>query len=1021
MNNITNTGWAKFTLPNWQATNNHTNLVIRAFNNTPDVPGNAFTISWGRIDNICIRDVTPPCTADFNFTGDPCTGKFNFNGFATGTAPITYAWNFGDPGSGANNTSTLQNPMHQFSGPGTYTVTLVITDATGCTASYSAQVTVTAIPSVSATSNKSMYCLGETTTLTATPGSGTGYTFSWGPPINGNLNPISFTHTSPGTYTVVVTATQNGCTATNSVTYTVNPAPQANAGPDQNICQWQLGTLMASGGGTYLWNPGNSTQNPYTTPPVQNTTTYTVQVTGSNGCTATDQVTVSVKVCDCETNPIVQNGKFETTTAGPCSVGDEDIQNAVNWNGIWPTNNYSTGDLFGPGCIPGGATNSNGNFAGFWVKPHCQQVWREGIMNTLSIPINPNSGNYEVSMNVACIYGTAGTARLHVYGVPTGSTTSVLPVGTNVLTGSYANCPGGAPLLNTNLFIGPPGGIYLGQVLLSSSNCSNNFSPIVPFTFNSNILNSPVNRIYLTRDDGTGGTTFALVDDVCIKPILDTTSCQCGALKKATIQQKWTQAQNLICDGPFITVPCKNPGADYLIKGDFTCNPHGCGNSAVSWVLTRPAGLPNITGSSSAAAYPHFQISLLAAYFTVAGNYTLTLSRNCGTQACSCKLNFKIDPCPCLCDSTFNQEVALGYSVSSVYLPPSQCRKRFRPIALCPTDMVTWIVPGIGTFNTVGNAPQTVTFPSSGKYKICMLVKRTDQNGNLCTGEFCRDVEVKCGIGPADPVTSFCTDVKVKNGGFNQGVVSGYLTETGLLDDWEIAANPGEGRVFVEDTAVGGSLDEGYVVLHGGMDNFAGIMQAVNLVPDSFTIINFEVNNLFGENQPAGTTLEVRLQDYPYTHDNLKKQVLLSQMIGDSGGWHRVEHSVSIAIDSSLHYLVICLQSADSARASIVGLDNFEFCTSKVSDISGLGKKKKVVRIFPNPNFGSFTVELPQAAGAGTQFRVIDLAGRLVSEQSAQTGTARQTVEAGALPAGLYFLQVVSEGKILATEKFVKQ
>jgi photosystem II stability/assembly factor-like uncharacterized protein len=44
-----------------------------------------------------------------------------------GAGPITsWLWNFGDPQSGANNTSSLQNPAHAFSAPGIYTVCLVI-------------------------------------------------------------------------------------------------------------------------------------------------------------------------------------------------------------------------------------------------------------------------------------------------------------------------------------------------------------------------------------------------------------------------------------------------------------------------------------------------------------------------------------------------------------------------------------------------------------------------------------------------------------------------------------------------------------------------------------------------------------------------------------------------------------------------------------------------------------------------------------------------------------------------------
>ena len=77
--------------------------------------------------------------------------------------------------------------------------------------------------------------------------------------------------------------------------------------------------------------------------------------------------------------------------------------------------------------------------------------------------------------------------------------------------------------------------------------------------------------------------------------------------------------------------------------------------------------------------------------------------------------------------------------------------------------------------------------------------------------------------------------------------------------------------------------------------------------------------------------------------------------------------------------------------------------------------------IFPNPNPGLFTVELPQPATPGMSFRVTDLAGRLVLQKQIEAGNERQTVQAGDLPDGLYFLQVVQDGRLLAVERFVKQ
>jgi gliding motility-associated-like protein len=47
-------------------------------------------------------------------------------------AITAWAWNFGDPGSGPNNTSNLQNPTHSYTAVGNYNVELIVTSALGC-------------------------------------------------------------------------------------------------------------------------------------------------------------------------------------------------------------------------------------------------------------------------------------------------------------------------------------------------------------------------------------------------------------------------------------------------------------------------------------------------------------------------------------------------------------------------------------------------------------------------------------------------------------------------------------------------------------------------------------------------------------------------------------------------------------------------------------------------------------------------------------------------------------------------
>lgn len=1030
------------------------------------------------------------CTADFSADFVACD-KYNFFGFANGTPSFTFNWNFGDPNSGTNNTSNLQNPMHQFSGPGAYTVTLVVIDAVGCTATYSTTITVPVHPTTVTITGNLGICTGQSTTLTTSggqwttclwsnSGSGTsiqvsapgtycvtctdvngctatgcasvtqhpvptvsisgptaicdeaGATFTANAPTGstylwsiGNFTTqnITVNPPSPGVYSYTVTATSvNGCTATASVTLTVLPLPNANAGTNQLICIGQTAVLTASGGVSYQWSPNGSTANPYVTPSVLANTTYTVTVTNAQGCTATATVTVTVKLCDCETNPFVQNGEFNL--GNPCAQGDEDICNATNWCSIWPdyAGGVSTGDFFNtitctPTALPLGAlatptpgSGLNGNFAGFWCKPHNQRVWREGILNNLSAPILPNSGNYMFSMKMACLTGVTGTPRVSVYGVPAGAVSTVPTP--NPLTGFT---PTNVDLFNSG------GAIRLGTIPVPSG-CNNTYQD-VGFSFNTATLGQPINRVFLTRDDPVGndwgGTTYLAVDSVCLKPVPNLASCECGQLNWATIQQEWTPPQPISCNGAFVPVPCRIQGANYFIHGDFTCQPDFCGNNTVTWVLTRPSPLPPVSGSTSLSAYPHFDISLPAAYFTVSGNYSLTITRACGITPCHCKLNFKIEACPCLCDQAFADQVALGFSMGNSFFPPNQCAKKLKPISLCPNDMVAWTVPGVGTFTSTGNAPVTVNFPVSGTYFVCMIVQRTDANGNICTREFCRTIIVKCGIGPLDPITDVCLETKVKNSGFNEGNVPGVLNEVGAIAEWELAPNPGDGLVVVVDST--GSLNDGHIVLVGRKDNFAGIMQEVNFVPDNYLTLKFEAINYLGSESPEGTRLEIRLQEEAISYPGMAKQVLLLQEIQDSSGWRRLGATLPGNIDTSLHYLVICLQN-DDGTPSIVGVDNIEICSSEFTGTEeGVDGLQGRMRIFPNPNAGTFEVALQHPTPKNSTFRITDLTGRSLLVQPAEPGSSRQTLRAYALPNGLYFLQVVSEGRVIAVERFVKQ
>ncbi|MEN9998258.1 MAG: hypothetical protein RI922_1248, partial [Bacteroidota bacterium] len=189
----------------------------------------------------------------------------------TATGASTYSW-----------TGGITNGV-AFTPSATTTYTVTGTTAAGCTATDAVLVTVNPLPIVNAGVDQTV-CAGTAVTLN---GSGAA-TYSW---TGGITNGVAFTPAATTTYTVTGT-TAAGCTATDAVLVTVNPLPIVNAGADQTVCAGTGVTLTATGAATYSWSNGVTNGVGFT--PVVGTVTYTITGTTAAGCTATDQVTVTV-------------------------------------------------------------------------------------------------------------------------------------------------------------------------------------------------------------------------------------------------------------------------------------------------------------------------------------------------------------------------------------------------------------------------------------------------------------------------------------------------------------------------------------------------------------------------------------------------------------------------------------------------------------------------------------------------------------------------------------------------------
>ncbi len=162
---------------------------------------------------------------------------------------------------------------------GTYSVTA--TDTNGCTNTDMVSVNVAA-PVVASISGADNFCNGGSTMLDA----GVGYaSYLWS---DGSTNQTLSVNSS-GTYDVTVTEA-NGCTGTASESITVFPLPTVAISGSTSVCSGSS-TILDAGVGyaSYLWSNGSTTQTLTTSA----AGTYTVTITDVNGCTATDNVTVS--------------------------------------------------------------------------------------------------------------------------------------------------------------------------------------------------------------------------------------------------------------------------------------------------------------------------------------------------------------------------------------------------------------------------------------------------------------------------------------------------------------------------------------------------------------------------------------------------------------------------------------------------------------------------------------------------------------------------------------------------------
>jgi gliding motility-associated-like protein len=244
-------------------TNAGFNLVVLQVGINSVIPGEVCPMVVYSFDTI-------PLAANFVYEGACAMEPVTFTDISTyipQTNITGWFWDFGDPASGVDNTSTSQNPQHIYNSGGFYTITQSVTDQSGCISQKQKTIEIKNPPATNFVVPEQS-CEGASLLFQAN-GSYTNINWDFGDPASGdaNISNINGTHhvyTTPGVYTVTLNVENvYGCAAstTEEVYIEANGLNGIiNVNPALEVCAGDSVVLTAPPADTYSWSTGLQTQ-----------------------------------------------------------------------------------------------------------------------------------------------------------------------------------------------------------------------------------------------------------------------------------------------------------------------------------------------------------------------------------------------------------------------------------------------------------------------------------------------------------------------------------------------------------------------------------------------------------------------------------------------------------------------------------------------------------------------------------------------------------------------------------------
>ncbi|MCB9305040.1 MAG: T9SS type A sorting domain-containing protein [Lewinellaceae bacterium] len=394
--------------------------------------------------NIGVNMIPPNANAGAGGALTCVQSQITLNGAGSSSGPnFTYQWTTPDGNivSGANTLTPVVNQA------GTYTIE-VTNSVNGCTATASTNVTSNINPPDVSANGGMLTCTNNSVTLQASSNT-PGVTYSWAGPGGFSSSQQNPTVSVAGTYTVTVTNPANSCTNTATATVTQGDTPptvtaSANGQLTCLVTSVQVTASVTPGSGnTYAWSGPNNYNSTLQNPMVSAPGIYTVTVTASNGCTASDTTAVSQNI----TPP----GAMAST------VGQITCTNlTVQLNGSSPAGPNVTYAWTGPNNYTSNQQNPSVGTAGQYVLTVTSGA--NGCTSTATATVNQNTTPPTISIatpgnlncnNLTIQINASGSSQGPNFAYAWSTANGNIVSGANTLT-PVVNAPGTYSLLITN-------------------------------------------------------------------------------------------------------------------------------------------------------------------------------------------------------------------------------------------------------------------------------------------------------------------------------------------------------------------------------------------------------------------------------------------------------------------------------------------------------------------------------------------------------------------------------------------